>query len=103
VLVSDETGRAHQVCKSHVGRNTDALVEELSALIHAGQDRSLEIIHVSSEQALADLTKASALRLPIGCGICSWIVGTYGRASLFIELGKMNLSNELRIDAAGGM
>ncbi len=53
--ISDETGRAHQVCKSHVGRNTDALVEELSALIQTGQDRSLETIGVSAEQALADL------------------------------------------------
>jgi hypothetical protein len=53
--VSDETGRAQQVCKSHVGRNTDALVEELSAIIRTGQDHSLEAIHVSSDQALADL------------------------------------------------
>lgn len=53
--VSDETGRAQQVCKSHVGRNTDALVEELSVLIQTGQDHSLETIGVSSEQALADL------------------------------------------------
>lgn len=53
--VSDETGRAHQVCKSHVVRNTEALVEEFSALIHTGQDRSLETIGVSAEQALADL------------------------------------------------
>jgi len=59
--VSDETGRAHQVCKSHVGRNTDALVDELSALIGAGQDRSLETIGISSEQALADLARMKAL------------------------------------------
>jgi transposase-like protein len=59
--VSDETGRAHQVCKSHVGRNTDALVEELSALIQNGQDRSLELIGVSSEQALADLANLKRL------------------------------------------
>jgi hypothetical protein len=59
--VSDETGRAHQVCKSHVGRNSDALVDELSALIRAGQDHSLDILHVSSEQALADLTKLKEL------------------------------------------
>jgi transposase-like protein len=59
--VSDETGRAHQVCKSHVGRNTDALVEELSALIHNSQDRSLELIGVSSEQALADLANLKRL------------------------------------------
>jgi hypothetical protein len=59
--VSDETGRVHQVCKSHVGRNSDVLVGELSALIRAAQDHSLEIIHVSSEQALADLTKLKEL------------------------------------------
>ena len=53
--VSDETGRAQQVCKSHVVRNTEALVEELSALIQTGQDRSLEAIGLSAEQALADL------------------------------------------------
>lgn len=56
--INDETGRAHQVCKSHVARNTDALVEELSALIRAGNDHSLETIQVSSEQALADLAMA---------------------------------------------
>lgn len=59
--VSDETGRAHQVCKSHVGRNTDALVEELSALIATGQDHSLETISVSAEQALADLARMKTL------------------------------------------
>ena len=53
--VSDETGRSQQVCKSHVGRNTDALVAELSAIIGAGQDHSLDAIHITSEQALSDL------------------------------------------------
>lgn len=59
--VSDETGRAHQVCKSHVVRNTEALVEELSALIRTGQDHSLEILQISSEQALADLATLKTL------------------------------------------
>jgi hypothetical protein len=54
-IVSDETGRSQQVYKSHVGRNTDALVDELTALIGAGQDHSLEAIHVAPEQALSDL------------------------------------------------
>jgi transposase-like protein len=53
--VSDETGRAQQVCKSHVGRNTDALVAELTAMIDAGQDHSLDAIHVTPQQALDDL------------------------------------------------
>jgi len=59
--VSDETGRAQQVCKSHVGQNTDALVEDLSVIIRAGQDRSLESIGVSTEQALADLARLKTL------------------------------------------
>jgi hypothetical protein len=53
--VSAETGRAQQVCKSHVGRNTDALVDELTALISGGQDHSLDAIHIAPEQALRDL------------------------------------------------
>ena len=53
--VIDETGRSQQVCKSHVGRNTEALVAELAALIGAGQDHSLDAIGIPSEQALCDL------------------------------------------------
>ena len=53
--VSDETRRAQQVCKSHMVRNTETLVEEPSALIQIGLDRSLETIGVCAEQALADL------------------------------------------------
>jgi transposase-like protein len=53
--VSDQTGRSQQVCKSHVGRNTDALVTELSAIIRAGQDHSLDAIGITAEQALDDL------------------------------------------------
>jgi hypothetical protein len=53
--VSDETGRSQQVCKSHVVRNTQALVEELSAIIGTGQDHSLEAIHLTPQQALEDL------------------------------------------------
>jgi transposase-like protein len=53
--VSAETGRAQQVCKGHVGRNTDALVAELTAIIGAGPDHSLDAISVPSKQALDDL------------------------------------------------
>jgi hypothetical protein len=59
--VSDETGRSHQVCKSHVGRNTDALVDEISAIIRAGQDHSLDAIGVTAEQALTDLAKLKTM------------------------------------------
>lgn len=53
--VADETGRSQQVCKSHVVRNTDALVDELSNLILEGKDQSLDDIDVAPEQALTDL------------------------------------------------
>jgi transposase-like protein len=53
--VSDETGRSQQVCKSHVVRNTEALVAELSGLIGAGQDHSLDALGITPEQALDDL------------------------------------------------
>jgi len=54
-IVSDQTGRSHQVCKSHVVRNTEALVAELSEIVADGQDRSLDAIDIAPEQALADL------------------------------------------------
>jgi len=60
-IVSDETGRSQQVCKSHVGRNTDALVDELSAILCSGQDHSLDAIEVTPEQALADLATLKSL------------------------------------------
>jgi len=53
--VSDETGRSQQVCKSHVVRNTEALVEELSTIIGAGADHSLQAIQITPQQALQDL------------------------------------------------
>ncbi len=53
--VSDQTGRSQQVCKNHVGRNTDNMVAELAAIIDAGQDHSLDAIGISPAQALADL------------------------------------------------
>jgi hypothetical protein len=59
--VSDETGRAHQVCKSHVASNTDALVDELTHLICSSADTSLTAIGVTTEQALADLATLKLL------------------------------------------
>jgi len=55
--VSDETGRSHQVCKSHVGRNTDVLVDELSTILATNQDHSLETLGITPEQALTDFNK----------------------------------------------
>jgi hypothetical protein len=59
--VSDETGRSQQVCKSHVARNTEALVTELSGILQTGQDHSLDVIGVTVKQALEDLNRLKEL------------------------------------------
>ena len=59
--VAEALGLPHQVCKSHVQRNTEQLVEELKALVKGGRDHSLQQIGVSSEQALADLDRLKQL------------------------------------------
>jgi transposase-like protein len=65
--VADEAGLEQQVCKSHVGRNTLALIENLSQQIQAGADRSLAELAIEPQQALADLRQLGELmrsRLP---------------------------------------
>ena len=58
---ADENGVHHQVCKSHVGRNTDALVEQLQASLANGFNPSLEKIGVSVQEALLDLQRLKEL------------------------------------------
>ena len=58
---ADQNGVYHQVCKSHVGRNTDALVEQLQASLAVGHNPSLEQIGVSIQQALLDLQRLKEL------------------------------------------
>ena len=53
--VADELGLKHQVCKSHVQRNTERLVEELVPLAEKDVDGSLGAIGVTPQQATADL------------------------------------------------
>lgn len=58
---ADQNGVHHQVCKSHVGRNTDALVEQLQASLANGINSSLEQIGLSVQQALLDLQRLKEL------------------------------------------
>jgi len=58
---ADENGVYQQVCKSHVGRNTDALVEQLQASLANGLNSSLEQIGVSVQQAWLDLQRLKDL------------------------------------------
>lgn len=51
---ADTTGLAHQVCKAHVQRNTEAWVEAMTPLLTSDADGSLAAIGVAPEQAIGD-------------------------------------------------
>jgi transposase-like protein len=59
--VADELGMDHQVCKSHVKRNTEVLVENLGEQAKVDQDGSLADIDVPPEQAVEDLKRLEEL------------------------------------------
>lgn len=59
--VADELGLDHQVCKAHVLRNTEALLERYKPLVATDADGSLQAIGVSQEQAAADLRRLGEL------------------------------------------
>jgi transposase-like protein len=58
---ADKSGVHHQVCKSHVVRNSDALIDQLQANLANGCNESLTQIGVSVEQALLDLQRLKEL------------------------------------------
>jgi transposase-like protein len=60
-IVADQQGLFQQVCKSHVVRNTEALIANLSQQIQTGTDRSLEALGLDPPQALADLQRLAEL------------------------------------------
>ncbi len=59
--VADEAGLLHQVCKSHVKRNTQALIDEFRPLVVADPDGSLLASGVTPAQALRDLDRLGEL------------------------------------------
>lgn len=60
--VADHSGLDHQVCKSHVVRNTEELITSLSQAIEAAQgDPSLAELHIQPVEALADLRQLGEL------------------------------------------
>ena len=61
--VADELGLEHQVCKSHVKRNTETLADNLASLAGSDADGSLAAIGVTPEQALQDLKRLAELIL----------------------------------------
>lgn len=59
--VADDLGLLHQVCKSHVKRTTEALIDELRPLVAKDGDGSLQAIGVEPAQAVADLARLGEL------------------------------------------
>lgn len=59
--VADELGLDQQVCKGHVKRNTEALIEHLRPETVTDGDGSLAAIGVAPEQAAADLKRLGEL------------------------------------------
>lgn len=59
--VADELGLSHQVCKSHVKRNTQDLISELEAKVTEDADGSLSACGVAPAQAQADLAHLGKL------------------------------------------
>jgi len=51
---ADESGVDHQVCKAHVGRNTEAWVAAIAPALAGDADGSLAALGVAPEQAIAD-------------------------------------------------
>jgi len=61
--VADKLGVEHQVCKSHVKRNTEAFVDSLASQVEKDEDGSLAGIGVTPKQAADDLKRLGELIL----------------------------------------
>jgi hypothetical protein len=61
--VADELGLEHQVCKSHVKRNTETFIDTLESKVESDEDGSLAAVGVTPEQALEDLRRLGELIL----------------------------------------
>lgn len=61
--VAKDLGLSHQVCKSHVKRNTETFVENMEPKVESDEDGSLAAIGVTPEQALGDLRQLGELIL----------------------------------------
>jgi transposase-like protein len=59
--VAEEVDLDQQICKSHVKRNTEALIADLRATLERGSDTSLAALGVTAEQARADLDRLEQL------------------------------------------
>jgi len=61
--VADRLGVEHQVCKSHVKRNTEAFIDSMMPKVETDEDGSLADIGLTPEQATNDLKRLGELIL----------------------------------------
>jgi hypothetical protein len=97
--VSAATGRSQQVCKSHVGRNSDALVDELSAILATNPEHSLETIGLTTDQALRDLGKLKEMihsRIPDEQSLLEALYLRYAKARKPGKGKKQDLADRMR-------
>jgi Transposase, Mutator family len=99
---ADATGVLQQVCKAHVGRNTDAWVEAIAPALAGDSDGSLAAIGVRPEQALADsqdLLRLMAERQPSpeAAATLAAIHRRYLAAAKPLKGGTMSLAYRLRL------
>ena len=100
---ADASGLTHQVCKAHVGRNTEAWVESIAPALAADADGSLAAIGVTPAQAVAD--GQELLRLmrerqptPEASATLAAIHHRYlGRRASRPRAGRMSLAYRLRL------
>ncbi len=82
--VAEELGLDHQVCKSHVLRNTEELITSLQSALASGADSSLTALDITSHQAQADLERLKTLidtRQPNGQAEWETLYGRYQGAT----------------------
>ena len=99
---ADAAGLRHQVCKSHVLRNTTAWVAAITPDLHADADGSLAALGVRSGQALADcqdLLRLMAERQPTpeASATLTIIHRRYLGATKPPKGGSMSLAYRLRL------
>jgi len=98
--VADEIGVQHQVCKSHVVRNTESLIERFKALVGQIAEASLQAIGVSAVQAQAALARLGELiksRRREDAGELEAMHHRYGQAVPPRPGESMSLASRLRL------
>jgi hypothetical protein len=98
--VADGLGLDHQVCKAHVGRNTDALVASLTPAVGADADGSLAALGVSATQAAADVQRLGVLvhrRQPEQAAELAELVARYAPARAPKPGQEFSLAYRLRL------